>query len=421
MALGATRSPELAAAAGRVLGRELLALGCNLNFAPVLDLATHLESNVVGLRAFSDDPRLTARLGAALLGAMQEAGVLATVKHFPGHGATQLDSHHAAPLIDRSLEELMEHELVPFKAAIEAGVAAVMSAHVRYPALDGQPATHSALILESLLREQLGFAGLILTDAMDMHAIAELPPLERCRLAVHAGADLVLLGHLPDQEKLVAELLPETRPESSARVQAARAGLSREFLPLEIIGEGGHQAVARSIADASVTLLRGSARLDLRAAERLLLISIEAGDLTPAETSSGISLALGAQIRQRHPDTLELTLPFGSSSSELSGLLRQVAGLAPDRIIIATVNAVSDAAQVTLVRELVSRGHDPLVVALRSPLDALALPFVKTVLCSYGRRGPQTEAVARALFGELIPAGELPVSAFATDAAERAP
>jgi beta-N-acetylhexosaminidase len=411
MALGATRSAELAHAAGRILGLELLALGCNLNFAPVLDLATRPENNVVGLRAFSDSAGLVSELGAAQLRGLQETGLLATIKHFPGHGDTELDSHHVTPQINLTLAEMLAHELLPFRAAIAADAAALITAHVLYPQLDDQPATHSAVILKDLLRGQLGFEGLVITDALDMQAIAGTSGFERSHKALQAGADLALLGHLPGQQQLVRQLAEVSDAESVARVAAVRAGLPRELPDLDTVGCAEHQAVAQRIADASVTLLRGcSATLGIRPDERLLLVSVLAGDLTPAETSSGIRLQLAQQLARRHAGTVELVLDYAADGAALRELLQAVDDYQPHKVVVATVNASSDPSQVTFLRELVRRGHDPAVVMLRSPLDAKSLPFVSTLLCTYGRRSVQTEAAARVLFGELQPTGRLPIS-----------
>jgi beta-N-acetylhexosaminidase len=417
MALGATRSAELAYSAGRVLGRELLALGCNLNFAPVLDLATRPESNVVGLRAFSDDPALTGELGRALIHGLQETGLLATIKHFPGHGDTKLDSHHVTPEINRTLAELLQHELLPFQAAIAAGAAALITAHVRYPRLDDLPATHSAVILQDLLRQQLGFEGLVITDALDMQAIASHSAFERSRKALQAGADLALLGHLPDQQELVRRLAAASSAASLTRVGAVRSRLPVEVPALDLLGCAEHQAVAQQIADTAITLLRGRATLGIRPDERLLLVSVQAGDLTPAETSAGSKLQFARQLAQRHAASSELVLNYAADGAELQKVLQAVEAYRPQRIVMATVNASSDPAQVTFLRELVQRGHDPLVVLLRSPLDAKSLPFVNTLLCTYGRRPVQTEAAARVLFGELQPTGRLPIRLDLTEGA----
>lgn len=408
MALGATGSSRLAEEAGRILGLELLALGCNLNFAPVLDLSQHPDNPAVGVRAFGDDPALVAHLGSAMIRGMQSVGVLATAKHFPGHGDTSTDSHRQAPQVLRTRGELEACELIPFRAALASGVAAVMSAHIRYPALDKLPATLSAAILQGLLREQLGFDGLIITDAMDMQALADYSALERNEAALQAGADLVLLGHLPDQAGLIRALRGSLRPQSIARIRSVRERLLAELPPAEVIGCREHQQTAQAIADASITLVRdkGQLPLELEPHTRVAVITTKADDLTPADTSSAVTVRLAEAVRARHASTQAISLPYLASAEALSGVLQ--AALAADIIIVGTINAESDPSQTELVRELQRRGKRPIVVALRSPFDLRAFPAVETYLCTYSIRQVSTEAAARVLFGEIPARGHLP-------------
>lgn len=411
MALGASRSADLARRTGQVLGRELLALGVNLNFAPVLDLATQPDNAAIGVRVFGSDPELAASLGAAMVEGMQGVGVLATAKHFPGHGDTHLDSHLTAPVIDAPREVLMGRELLPFRAAIEAGVAAVMTCHAHYPALDAhEVATHSAPILRDLLRGELGFGGLVITDALDMSGVGNMPGIERARRAVQAGADLAMLGHLPDQERLVAALERYADPASEERVMEVRRRLPAELPPLSVLGAAEHLAVARATAEGGITAMRGSPRL--RSLDRVLLVSVEAGDLTPAETAAGQRLRLGEQLGSRVNEMAELRLERGAQAAEVNALFDEVvawSAAGPGEVVVASVNATGDPAQLGLLRQLTEAGLDPLLVALRAPHDVVAAHFVPRALCSYGRRAPQTEAVARVLCGEISATGVSPV------------
>ncbi len=420
MALGAAGSAELARRTGEVLGRELLALGVNMNFAPVLDLVTQPDNDAMGVRAFGTQPALAARLGAALVAGMQEVGVLATAKHFPGHGDTQLDSHRTAPVIDAPREVLVARELVPFRAAIEAGVAAVMTCHAFYPALDPHNvATHSGAILRQLLRSEMAFGGLVITDALDMSGVGDMPGLERATRAVQAGADLVMLGHLPDQEALVQELAEHVDVASAARVMAVRRRLPTQLPALSVLAAADHLELARQSSEAAVTAVRGDPRL--RQLERVLLVSVQAGDLTPAETAAGARPMLADQLGRRLPAVTELTMRRGAPESDVERVLEEVTAwraAGAGEVVVASVNAASDPSQLDLLRRLCQVGYDPLLVALRSPLDVVAAGFVPRAVCSYGRRTPQTEAVARVLCGEIEARGKLPVELPAVQAAE---
>ncbi|RFU84787.1 glycoside hydrolase family 3 protein [Streptomyces triticagri] len=234
-ALGAVDDPELTRQVATELGRRLAACGVNLNWAPSADVNSNSENPVIGVRSFGADPDLVARHTAAYITGLQSAGVAACAKHFPGHGDTSVDSHHAMPRIDADPDTLRVRELVPFRAAIEAGTKAVMSAHILLPALDAtHPATLSPAILAGLLRRELGHDGLIVTDGMEMQAISATYGIERGSvLAIAAGADAICVGGgLADEDTvlrlrdaLVAAVksgeLPEERlADAAARVRA---------------------------------------------------------------------------------------------------------------------------------------------------------------------------------------------------------
>ena len=189
--------PETVAKVGWLLGQELLALGFNLNFAPVVDVATRSENPVIGDRAFSSDTVTVAIQGAAFINGLQSAGIAATAKHFPGHGDTRTDSHLTLPIIDHSRDRLERVELLPFQAAVNTNVDMVMIGHLQIPALDpspGLPATLSRPIVSGLLREQLGYEGIIITDAMNMRAVSEGFSSGQAAVgAFKAGVDIILM------------------------------------------------------------------------------------------------------------------------------------------------------------------------------------------------------------------------------------
>lgn len=409
MALGATRSPQLAEQAGRVLGRELRAMGINLNFAPSLDVNVNPANPVVGIRSFGADPALVAALGTAMIRGMQAEGVIATAKHFPGHGDTSGDTHFAAPVIAHSLERMNSVELVPFRAAIQAGVKAVMPAHLLFSALDdANPATLSAAILENYLRREMGFTGTIITDAMDMYAVTRFGAAESVRMALQAGADLVLLAHLPDQLDLNRLTRDLVRPDALARIQALRAGVPRDLPPLDVVGCAEHQQIAQAIADQSITVVRGGEALPLcpGADETIAVITPAPQDLTPADTSSHVQIALADAIRRRHPRTQAFELPPQAADQDVSAILQATAGA--HTVVVGTVAADQAPCQAELVRLVYQRGQRLIVVALRTPYDLAAFPMIKTYLCAYGIRAVTTEAIARVLFGEIEAQGVLP-------------
>lgn len=407
MALGATRSPQWAAEAGRILGRELLALGINMNFAPSLDINSNPFNPAIGTRSFGDDPHLVAELGTALIEGMQAEGVLAVAKHFPGSGDTDIDSHYDLPIIRHNLERLHAFELLPFRSAVAAETAAIMSAHLRADALDPvYPATLSSKILIDLLRREMGFQGLIITDAMDMQAVARMGAEESVRRALQAGVDLVLLAHLPDQLDLTERTRLLWNPQSLGRIQAARARLRTEIPPLSVVGSAEHQAIAQRIADASVTLTHGS--LPLPAEGTIAVITVQPCNLTPADSTGDVTVTLAEAIRRRRPDALALMTPREADDPTVTAALE--ASASASIVIVGTNDAYRDPSQQQLIRQIKQRGQRVYVVTLRTPYDAAWLPFVDALLCVYSVRAVSCEAAARALFGELIPTGTLPCS-----------
>lgn len=196
-ALGATREPELAVAVGRLLGSELRAVGIDWNFAPVLDVDTNPNNPVIGPRAFGAEPALVAELGVALAAGLASAGVAACGKHFPGHGDTELDSHLALPRVDHDWPRLEQVELLPFRAAIRAEIPALMTAHVVFSPLDAElPATLSAAVITGLLRTQLGYEGVVVSDDLEMKSIVDHFGIDEAIVrGVAAGVDQFLVCH----------------------------------------------------------------------------------------------------------------------------------------------------------------------------------------------------------------------------------
>jgi beta-N-acetylhexosaminidase len=206
LALGAVDDVALTEAVARSVAADLAALGVNYTYAPTVDVNSERDNPVIGTRSFGEDPALVARHGAAFVRGLQSARVAASAKHFPGHGATRTDSHHDLPVIDCDEATLRTRELVPFVAAIEAGVKTVMVAHVVFPALDELPATLSRRITTGLLRDELGFDGVVTTDALDMQAVARRYGIAGAAVrALQAGADMLLLG-AEDGERLCGEI-----------------------------------------------------------------------------------------------------------------------------------------------------------------------------------------------------------------------
>ena len=415
MALGATRNPELARRVGRAIGLELAAIGVNINYGPVLDLNTNPHNPSLGIRSFGDEPGLAASLGAALVEGLQSAGVAATLKHFPGKGEAAVDSHYKMPVIAHDRERLDAVEFPPFKAGIDAGAKLLMTGHFAIPALTGTsayPATVARRVMTDFARHEMGFNGVIITDALDMGAIT----------AVRAGVDLMLIMLDEDtQERLYGglalaysrELIDDShiRP-SVERILALKTWAAAQPHPaLDVVGSAEHRALETELARRSITLVRDEARLlPLRLAPdaRVAAVMPAPRDLTPADTSSTIRPHLAAALRAHHPRVDEFVTSHLPDDNEIAALRERLTGY--DLLILGTINASMQPEQAALVNELLALGRPTVTVALRTPYDLAVYPAAQTHLCTYSIQPASLDALAAALFGEFIPAGRLPVA-----------
>ncbi len=240
MAMGATGDPENARVIGRWMGKAMRAVGINMDSGPVLDVFSNPDNAVIGTRSFGPDPETASAFGTAFLNGLREAGVMGCGKHFPGHGDTSVDSHLAMPLVDKTEAEFRATELPSFAAAIRAGIEAVMTAHVVLPAVDEerQPATVSKKILTGLLREEMGFQGVVISDGMEMKAVMDLYGIEEATLrAINAGCDMALICHSAEQASSTAEYLMRAledgrlKPETLADRAERLAAWKKKILP----------------------------------------------------------------------------------------------------------------------------------------------------------------------------------------------
>ncbi|WP_030175764.1 glycoside hydrolase family 3 protein [Spirillospora albida] len=383
-ALGAVDDPELTRRVYRSMGAELAAVGVNLNFAPSADVNTADDNPVIGTRSFGSDPGVVARHAAAAVTGTQEAGVAACAKHFPGHGATVEDSHLAVPLVDADLDLLDRRELVPFRAAIAAGARAVMTGHLNLPAITGgAPATLSHAAITGLLRDHLGFEGVIVTDALDMKgASGEIGIPEAAVRALIAGADLLCLGPREHAETLQATL--------DAMIKAVRVGR----LPAE------HLAAAAERTRALRTWLAGHppAEIDrsagLDAARRAVRVtgSLPGWNGTPplvVEMESSGNIAVGPTPWGLRPWAEDAVQADGGEQA--SSLLERATGRG---LVIVLRDAHRHPAQRELTRTLLGARPDAIVVEMGLPVWR---PGAGTYLATYGAANANAQAAAELL------------------------
>ncbi len=429
MALGAADDKALTERVGAAIGRESRAMGVNLVYAPALDLATEPTNAALGIRSFGSDPAAVARHGAAMVRGLQSAGVAASIKHFPGLGAAADDTHHGLGVIHGSRHDIETHELVPFRAAIAAGARTVMSSHIAVPGLTGDstlPATLSRAVFEGTLRGELGFDGISISDALDMHALAQgAAQAVDIIAAIRAGIDLLLTTADRDaldriESTLVAAagrgLFEADEMAASARRLAELRAWLAEFGPapdLDVIGSAEHRALSRELAERSLTRLDTAADgtepapIALARTARILAIMPQPTDITPADTSSAVAPGLARALRTRFASVDEVVVEVAPSDAEIAALRDRVAAF--DAVVVGTIEAHRQPAQAALVRAFAGSGRPTIAVAMRTPWDGAVYPAGVPAIATYSILPDPLEALARALAGEIGLPGRSPV------------
>lgn len=432
MALGAVGSPELVYETARISGLELRSLGINLNFAPCVDVNNNKANPVIGVRSYGEDAEMVGLMGARAVHGYQDAGISACPKHFPGHGDTTADSHLELPAVPHDLERLRQVELPPFRSAIAAGADVVMTAHVQFPAYDasGLPATLSAAVLKGLLREELGFGGVIATDCLEMKAISGTVGVGRgAVMAVKAGADLVLVSHTPElqlealeaiYQAVVSGDLPQEKIAASARrIREAKARREESWQQLirergkPEVGNAEHMKVAAEAAERAVTLVKSAGEeggFPLEAAAPTLVIWPRVEARTDVDEAIRQELTLGQALAPYLAEVQELAVSLAPDEAEIEAVL---AAARPGRlqIVAGTYNAAFNPGQARLVQALLELpGARVTVVALRSPYDLLSFAGAQTYVACYENRPLMLQAAAKVLTGRLPASGKLPVT-----------
>jgi beta-N-acetylhexosaminidase len=416
MAQGASRDLADARTVAAITGRELRAMGIHQDYAPDADVNTNPANPVIGVRSFSSDPGLAADLTAAMVRGFQEdASVIATAKHFPGHGDTKDDSHFALPVVSHTRDEWARLDAPPFRAAIAAGVDSIMTAHIVLKSLDpaGDPATLSRPIITGVLRGELGFSGLVVTDSMEMAGVREkYGDAEAAVRAIEAGVDQVLIPPAPS--KAFAAVLAAVRAgrisearidESVARVLSLKASRGITSSPLvrvsavkSVVGTSESRSAAQRVTDKTTTLVRNSAGLlPLPEGPRSVLV---AGWGVAARKLGARLEARGASVRVRATDE-------DPSGGAIADIVDKASGR--DLVVAVTTRAWSIRSQRSMVKALVETGRPVVTVAVRDPYDA-AFYESETHLATYSHSDVAMESLARVLYGELAPQGKLPVA-----------
>lgn len=427
MSLGATGDPDLAFKVARAVGTQIRAAGINVNLAPVLDVNDNPDNPVIGVRSFGSDPALVETLGTASVQGFLSAGALPVGKHFPGHGNTSVDSHLDLPVLPHPLERLSEVELRPFKAAIRKGLPAIMTAHIIFKAIDPDlPATLSAPVLEGLLRRDLGFQGLIMTDCMEMNAISKYFGTARgAVMALKAGADMVLISHTPELQRQAYETI----------LEAVRSG----EVPLARLDEAVRRIISlKKALRLPNPLTPGEAdteefrALSAETHRRSITVLRDAG--LPASTERGTRVVivspypeaeLGEALKQRGAQVIHQV--YGSTAvrtgAAAQGIIEettryvaqetaqeQMALNQADAVIVLMRNAWKNEEQATRVRSILRQKPGAILVATGDPYDFRVFPEAQTFICTYSHRPEALRALAEVLTGAVKAGGKLPVT-----------
>jgi beta-N-acetylhexosaminidase len=427
MAMAAAGSEELVEACARAAARELTWLGIDVNLAPVLDVAVDPRNPSVGVRAFGSDPAVVGRFGAAAVRGYRAGGVAATAKHFPGHGRSAVDPHHALPIVPGGLDELRRIDLPPFRAAIHAGVELVMASHAAYDGLtDGLPSTVSPRILSGLLRGELGFDGLILTDALAMRALADdVGIAEGAVGAIVAGADVAMpidqqAATLAALESAVehGRIAPERLADALRRVAWLDARLAIHAPDLDRLPSAAHAELALDVARRSLTLRSSGDRLPLAAGTAVAVIDFASRRPSPieeAEPSSGPASLAAALVRAglRAAEVRPTGTPTAAVADRRAAL---EAAARAEVVVCATRDAYLWEADGELVAELAAADRPVVTVALRNPYDLEVLARTDEAIAAYADVPATFAALADALTGRSSFVGRLPATLMAPGA-----
>ena len=430
MAIGATGDTTLAYEQGRLTAIEGRALGIHIAYAPVLDVNNNPSNPVINTRSYGEDPASAARLGAAFIRGLQANGMVATGKHFPGHGDTGVNSHLALPVVTVSRNRLDSVELVPFRAAVSSGVGAMMSFHGAMPALDssGVPGTLSQKVLTDLLRNELKFTGIIISDAMDMAGVLnQYGAVEAVKRAVAAGVDILIqpLNVTQTIDAVVAGVsegrYSEARVnESVRRILKAKQDLGldrRKLVSLDslryVVGDSSHTAIARTIAERSITLVKDSLnQVPVATGGNSRVLSITVGRRTDLSAGVAFNGELRSSVKSLRAEFLAAEDPAADYAR-----LERAADSADVTIVSSyvgqnwdAVSASAPQAFASFVQRLVSKGKRPIVVSFGNPYLLQQIPSVGAYVVAWGGFPPSQIAAARAIAGSQAITGRLPIS-----------
>ncbi|MGX6978341.1 beta-N-acetylhexosaminidase [Vagococcus elongatus] len=420
MTLAATGETDISTNVYKASAKELASCGINWNLAPVADVNNNPENPIIGVRSFGDNPQKVADLVVASMKGMQAGGVISCLKHFPGHGDTQVDSHLSLPIIDKSQEELEKTELVPFKAGIKNHCDTIMISHIQFNSVDGRPASLSHKMVTGLLREQLGFDGVVTTDCLEMDAIAKTVGVqEGCYQALLAGCDFLMVSHTLAEQIAAMEYISEKIADKELDVSRVHASIDRirqlkeryvswedEPITLTVSEKENHQHLADETYQKGLTYVdkRSGNHSSAMSDKVLVLFPNEKGmlrveDIRHSYDFSTLFEKLGSDVQVVLYDKQGLT----DSGADLSGLLSNV-----EMVVLCTVNVMKDDWIVSAAETLPVRTKH---IVMRNPYDADLIhnEHIEEIVFTYEPSSFVLEKSVSVLAHELSVSGQMPV------------
>jgi beta-N-acetylhexosaminidase len=421
MAIAATGDPQNAYRMGYITAAKLRKCGINFDLAPDMDVNCNPDNPVIGVRSYGDDPEKVASFGTAMIKGLLDGGVYCCVKHFPGHGDTAVDSHIGLPCIDKSLEQLEQLELVPFKAGIAAGVPAVMSTHILFPQIEKNlvPATMSRTIMTGLLREKLGFDGLIISDCMEMQAIQSFfGTTNGVVAAMDAGIDLVFISHTPKLAMEAIEKVEAALEEGRLKADEMDSSVERILLHKRrcaamspkgaVPDEGALRQSVRAMREKSVTAVN-IPQGDIPAlGDNPLFLGCPDYRTTLAQNSSSSGFTFAEELQKRAGIGEALVTPKDPNDFEIADIVKKAKE--HSCVVFGMYNGHILKGQIRLAKALADTGVKMIAVALRDPYDLADLPSNVATLAAWEYTRPMFDALWPVIAGKTAPTGRLPLS-----------
>lgn len=396
------------------IAQELKSIGIHINFAPVLDVNSNPNNPIIGVRSFGSNKQTVAGMGKAVINGLQQGGIMAVAKHFPGHGDSNLDTHKSLTVFEGTREELYNTHLYPFKEAINAGVKGIMSSHIRYPFLDNKLATYSPIILTGLLRKQLNFKGIIFTDSLDMKGalLKDIP--KAAALAIRAGADAALIAKTqPEQaiKKIQAKVSQERIEEASGKIYNLKKDLNLFDNNSKQVKNGANKAIeffAKQITEKAVTLVRNEENL-IPYEKRKTKVKLCTIFFAPSRFANQLTHFIQPFMAENF-EVSYYNAPLNPKKKDIERAKKCLQST--DISVIGSLQWANKEipAQKQAIESLMKLNNKTILLSLMNPYDIKHYPQSKTVLALYGVNKLSAETAAKIILGQIKPQGNLPIS-----------